>query len=181
MAQLGVVVAGTLEPTGHYAVVDVLNVKGGYRAVDTVDDMNAIYRQRRSEGMLVYINSTGELYRYERTKSGALDFVRLELATLSDVEKTRPRRSVVESLKAVQEGNDQIFYLDKQVYLYNSEGIGIHNPIRLYINGIRYFENEDFFYNADNNTISWRRHHAVEGQENGIDATATIAHIEHEI
>lgn len=178
---LGVVVAGTLKPNGQYAVVDVLNVKGGYRSVDTVDDMYAIYKQRRSEGMLVYINGTGELYRYERTKSGALDFVRLELASLSDVEKTRPRHSVVESLKAVQEGNDQIFYLDKQVYLYSSEGLGAHNPIRLYINGIRYFENEDFYYNPENNTISWRRHHAVEGQETGIDATATVAHIEHEI
>ena len=178
---IGVVVSGTLTPEGNYAVVDVLNVKGGYRSVDTKDDMYAIYRQRRTEGMLVYINKTGELFRYERTKGGSLDFVQVEFATLSDVERTRPRRRIIEALKAQQEGNDQIFHLDKQVYCYNEDGIGVHNPIGLYINGIRYFENEDFYYNHENNTISWRRHHAVDGQETGIDATQQVAHIEHEI
>ena len=164
---LGVVVSGTITTEGKFAVVDVLNVKGGYRSVDTKEDMYAIYRQRRTEGMLVYINGTGELYRYERTKAGNLDFVQVEFATLSDVEKTRPRRIVVEALKAEQVGNDQIFHLDKQVHIYQDDGVNAHNPIRLYINGIRYFENEDFFYNPDDNTISWRRHHAVEGQESG--------------
>lgn len=45
-----------------YATHDEQYGKGGYRAVSTVSEMNAIPSQRRKEGMLVKITSTGDYY-----------------------------------------------------------------------------------------------------------------------
>lgn len=39
--------------------------KGGYRPVDTLTDRDNIPAQRRKEGMLVYINATGDTYRLD--------------------------------------------------------------------------------------------------------------------
>lgn len=53
-------IPGTLAPTDHrdtYAVTDPKYQKGGYRECASVDEMNAIPTERRTEGMLVAIPS----------------------------------------------------------------------------------------------------------------------------
>ena len=105
--------------TDKFPVVDMVDVKGGYHTALNIDEMKAISVKRRSEGMLVYVNETGELYRYERNSStGKLEFIKQEFATSSDLEEIRPRRRVIEVLKAKQEGDNQVFHLSNPVYCY---------------------------------------------------------------
>lgn len=165
--------------TDKFPIVDMVDVKGGYHTASSIEEMKAIPVKRRSEGMLVYITTTKELYRYERNQAGKLEFIELKLVTAADLEKLRLRKRIMETLRAKQEGDNQIFHLSNPVYCY--KGTDEHSPIGFYINGIRYFENEDFYYDSNNNTISWKRYNATEGQETGIDATTRDAHIEYEI
>ena len=57
---------------------DVKNIKGGYRSVPTVDDLNAITASHKEEGMLVYINKTGKTYRLVSDEDGVLFFKKTE-------------------------------------------------------------------------------------------------------
>lgn len=71
---------------------DVKNIKGGYRSVPTVNDLNAITASRKEEGMLVYVNKTGKTYRLVSDEDGVLFFkktdesAQVEEATEADID-----------------------------------------------------------------------------------------------
>ena len=62
---------------------DVKNIKGGYRSVPTIDELNSITASHKEEGMLVYVNNTGKTYRLVSDEDGLLFFKKQE-----DVVKT---------------------------------------------------------------------------------------------
>ena len=71
---------------------DTKNIKGGYRSVPTIQDLNAITASHKEEGMLVYVNNTGKTYRLVSDEDGLLffkkqeDAVKTEDATDTDIE-----------------------------------------------------------------------------------------------
>lgn len=53
---------------------DTKYMKGGYRSVPTMKELNAITASHREEGMLVYVNKTGDTYRLVSDNDGLLYF-----------------------------------------------------------------------------------------------------------
>ncbi len=71
---------------------DVKNIKGGYRSVPTIAELNSITASHKEEGMLVYVNNTGNTYRLVSDEDGLLFFKKegaqkTEDATDADIDK----------------------------------------------------------------------------------------------
>ena len=64
---------------------DTKHLKGGYRSVATIDDLNAITATHKAEGMLVYVNKTGKTYRLVADEDGVLFFKKQEEALPAEV------------------------------------------------------------------------------------------------
>lgn len=55
---------------------DTKNIKGGYRSVPTIADLNSITASHKEEGMLVYVNANKKTYRLVSDEDGLLFFQR---------------------------------------------------------------------------------------------------------
>ena len=58
-----VLVQGTLQANGFFPAMNDTEFGGGYRVVNTVTERDAIFAERRKEGMVVYVNAERKAYR----------------------------------------------------------------------------------------------------------------------
>lgn len=140
----GINIPSTIAPfttDDTYATHDEQYGKGGYRAVSTVSEMNAIPSQRRKEGMLVKVTSTNEYYtlkngtfvkeNFGNSGSGSetidIEYVDIDYSIFSDLIANNATSSDI--VAAIGQSNlDRMFSEDEcPINFYNilSEGVSI--------------------------------------------------------
>jgi len=61
-------IQGELKANGDFALSDDGQHRGGFRAVKTLSERNAILPDRQKNGMFVYVTDTDTLYRLDNTE-----------------------------------------------------------------------------------------------------------------